>query len=220
MKNRFIERKLNSYVEAVKPNDKLIEGAVLALRQKRLEGNTSKVSAYRSNKRGLAIGLSVAAACALLLVGIFLSQLIFPAKPQSYALADLTYNTASIEVIEQETSVLTIDIDDMYTNGRIYLNEKKEHAVVSVLYKAVGEGGLDEIVVIADLKGGLKDYSDFKKYTKKADINGIEVRLMETRQNGEYYTNAYFSFKGIDYYVKIMSPVKDGVEYISLLLKT
>lgn len=224
MKDRFIERKLNSYVEAVKPKKNVLDAAILALRQKRQIKKPAAVPVYRpGRKRKVVIALCSVAASVLLIIGLIIAirEINFSSEtlPQTYVLADLTYRTETIEQIESDTDILTMNTSgDRFTKGLLYFKDN-ECIVIIVSYRILGEGGLDEIVVIADLKGGLSDFEDFTKY-RKTNIGGITVNFKETPENGEWYTEAYFKNAGIDYYIKITSPVQSGKEYISLLIQT
>ncbi|MCL2797511.1 MAG: hypothetical protein FWD58_05615 [Firmicutes bacterium] len=188
-----------------------------------------------SSKRVAAFtALFSAAAAVLIFFGVLMVNLLPDANkgadepsnppPPAYALSSLTYNVTSIE--EVENAVLTLRIgenglEELYANARAYYakNNAESPTVISVLYKTVGDGGLDEIVVIADMKGGLKDYKSFKNYSDTAEVKGVEVRLKQRQENGEFYTDAYFRHGDIDYYLKLASPMRDVAErYVGLLL--
>ena len=230
MKNKLIEQKLNQYAEAVKPGNAILEPAVSELRQRRQWNYGAYAPPYPAapRKRRLSAGIWAAAACAFVLT---LSLTVYfsyfynknAPEPMAYNLSELTYRVEPIAEIERTSQILIINIDenfyaDYYTNCRVYSNAKGEPLVISVLYKTVGGGGLDEVVVIADLSGGLKDYKGFKALTE-IKIGGVTVNRRQTRENGEYYSDAYFSYGGIDYYVIISSPAANGAErYVELLL--
>ena len=219
MKDKLIEKKLNLYVEAVKPQSSVITSAVFELRQIQ----SQKIQSYPAKRKtGMIFGISAAAAASFAIF-IFLTITIVNmiSGPPNYALSELTYKTATISEIKSTASILTLNISDSYTNGRIYYRENSsEPVVVSILYKTVGSGGLDEIIVIADLNNGLKDYSNFKNY-KQISVGGIAVFERRIYVNGEYYTEVFFSYEDVDYYVIVTSPMQDNAgQYILLLLNT
>lgn len=218
MKNKFIEKKLNIYVEAVKPQSGIIDSAVLEIRQKQF----AHYAYQKPKKHGIYAGVGAAVAASILLTFFtvyFISLLIRPEA--RYELAQLNYETATISEIESASSILTLNISESYTNGRIYYAENSTTpTVISILYKTVGSGGLDEIVVIADLNKGLTDYNNFKKY-KETQINGITVFERQLYVNGEYYTESYFRYEDIDYYVIVASPAQGSANhYITLLINS
>jgi hypothetical protein len=217
MKNKFIEQKLNIYAEAVKPGTELISGAFTELRQNRARAAQYPYAYKKPRNNFLIIGTVAAAAVWLVLISIGLYFFATLNSGENYSLSTLSYQVSSIEK-GRENSVLIMDIGEAYTNVRMYYNKSGDKPlVISVLYKTVGGGGLDEIVVIADLGGGLKDYAGFKNYTKAA-VGGTTVCQREIMQNGEYYSEIFFSFKKIDYYIKIASPISGGINYYLPLL--
>jgi|GEM_PF-6899956 len=220
MKDKYIERKLNLYVEAVKPQNRVIDDAIFELRQRQSQKTIQPYPVKR--KTGMFFGIGAAAAASLAIL-IFLTVTIVNVvnKPPVYALTDLEYRAVTISEIQSAANILTLDAGESYTNGRIYHKEGSDAPVViTMLYKTVGAGGLDEIIVIADLLGGLKDYTDFKQYTKTA-IEGTTVHRRQVKENGEYFTECFFSSGGVDYYVIITSPVQSSAnEYIALLLSS
>jgi len=220
MKNKFIEEKLNSYVEAVKPDCGLIEPARSELRKKR-----GSVPYTPQKPRGLVWQITAVAAILIFLVSMpvyyFMSTKnpstdpAVTAPPAQYSISKLTY--AVVPPDEIGHPVMLIDIKDGYINARVY-SDKNKPVTVSVYYKTVGEGGLDEIVVVADIGGGLTDYKGFKD-GNKTTINGVNVYTYQTLKNGEYYTEAYFEYADIDYYVMVMSPLSQNAHgYLELLL--
>jgi len=245
MKNKLIEQKLTRYAEAVKPDNRVIQAAVLEMRAKKQWQNAraqAGLGGYsppvpippaerpKPGRRGLYVGLGAAAMACVLFVslivyfaGLIDSGKTGPSDPSApkplYNLSQLTYETATIEEVKGIKPILTLDIAEMYTNGRLYYAAGgTEPAVISVLYKTVGSGGLDEIVVIADLNGGLKDYTGYKKHAALA-VGDTTVNRRQRPVNGEYDTEAYFTHGGVDYYIKISSPSQGGAEhYIALLL--
>jgi len=214
MKNKFIEKKLNIYAEAVKPDGRLIVAALNELRIRKAQGMALPSYFLPKNRQGQIIAALVAAVLLLsLVIFVFFRN---SDTNMKYSLSQLTYQAVPVEEIPQ--SILTIDLDDFYINARVYY-EGDIPVTVSVLYKTTGEGGLDEAIVIADLGGGLMDYTGFKKYLKST-INGVTVCKRQIRENGEYYTEAYFRYCDIDYYLMVTSPIKDSADdYIMLLFE-
>jgi hypothetical protein len=230
MKDRVIDEKLTRYAESVKPKTGILDGAVFALRQRRQDAQSATesprsagVPRSRRSRAGLISALAaviVAAAIIGIAIGIINGGFggdkqgpTDPAVITPYALSSLNVSAGSL-ADAQSAGILTLaaETDETQaTQGKVYKNDKGEIAVISIFYKTFGEGGVDEILVIADIGRGLTDYKEFKALQGVA-IAGVTVYQREEMRNGEYYTNLYFVYKDIDYYLIIASPLADGAE--------
>jgi len=231
MKDKIIEQKLYEYVEAVKPDKEILAPAILALSQIRQNAPNviTKKPAWRLPLFA-SLG-SFASACVIALV-IFLGIYHFILQPppsgnapdaslppQTFTMNDLTYSLAVLSDVKDD--ILVIDKENTYSNVRKYSFDEAEDdsvVVISVLYRTVGINGLDQILVIADKHGGLKDFNDFRNFSI-VTIEGVTVRRRQQFINGEWYTDAFFEYGGIDYYIRIESSAQNMlVHYIELLL--
>ena len=84
--------------------------------------------------------------------------------------------------------------------------------MVSVKYNILSGNGMDEIFIIAVINKGLKELEYFKLF-KVIKYGDISVYAQEYYENGEYYTNAFFSKDKIDYYLIMMSPSYGQAEF-------
>jgi len=228
MKDKLIQQKLAEYAEAVKPDSALIEAAVFELRRKRAE------QASRSARRSrapllLRIGAAGVASLMLVVFSFYVIVNVFnfmggnndgtaPGHTPRYALSDLTYHVMPMENVRQE-SILILELDNVHTNARFFFEAgETEPILISVLYRTVGGGGIDEILILADIGGGLADFVDFRRHTATV-IEGIAVHKRQILISGEFMTEAFFRYGDIDYYVKIMSPTFEAaLIYLTLLL--
>jgi len=145
-----------------------------------------------------------------------------PPKPAAYSLSALEVRSGNLLTEAQDAGVLTLN-GAVSVQSKIYENKDSEGdavtAVISVFYKTVGIGGLDEILVVADIGRGLIDYKDFKDFSGRT-IAGVTVYRFEKLIDGEYYTNLYFTYGNVDYYLIIASPMAGAAEvYVGLLVK-
>ena len=244
MKDRIIDERLTRYAEAVKPQKGIIDGAIYAVRLRRQAAQSGGYVPAPENSRAAGVPRSrnkrwifssiAAVVVAAVFIGIIAGILNrgggktdvghdtkppAPAVITPYSLQSLSVSAGGV-ADAQGAGVLTLGgaEETLSAQGKVYKNKQGETAVISIYYRAVGGGGLDEILVIADIGRGLTDYKEFKQYSA-VTIAGVKVWEFEELKNGEYYTNLYFAYKDVDYYLIIASPLKDSAEvYVTGLL--
>ena len=244
-KDKVLEEKLTRYAESVKPQKGIIDGAIYALRLRRqaldsgryIPAPADPVSAgvprSRSGKRWIFSSVA-AVVVAAVFIGIIAGIINrgggatnnkpdvsapSPAVITPYSLSALTVSEGGV-ADAQSAGLLTLGGtgETLSAQGKVYKNKEGETAVISVFYKMVGGGGVDEILVVADIGRGLTDYREFKRHPSRT-IAGVRVYEYEEMLNGEYYTNLYFAHGDVDYYLIIASPVKDSAEvYVTSLI--
>ena len=238
-KDRVIDERLTRYAESVKPKQGVLDAAVYAIRLRQQAAQNgfyiprpadarSAGVPVRRNRTPWIFSSVAAVVVAAFIIGIAIgiinggdklnnNQPSQPAVITPYALNTLNASAGSL-ADAQNAGVLTLKKAGLSTQGKVYKNGKGETAVVSVFYKTVGGGGIDEILVIADIGRGLTDYKEFKTLQGRT-IAGVTVYQREEILNGEYYTNLYFAHGDIDYYLIIASPLARAAEvYVSGLV--
>lgn len=93
------------------------------------------------------------------------------------------------------------------TAFEFYHKDKEQPVTAWQQYKVLTSSGMDEVLLIADMGGGLKDYQQVKNSVTVYRHDGIEMYgTVDMYINGEFYTALYFNYSGTDYYLIIMSP--------------
>lgn len=229
MKDKFLQQQFDLYANAVKPSDKVLEGAFSELAK---NSGVSREKAYErraQKKRIMRSAFFAAAAAFVLIIALYAFGNYFPSfsgdkngaeAPVSYVLSDLSVTSVSeAELITigkglsaepdgqsgAEVKFLIFPEDAEY-NARyyIYTNADAEIYAVMIIYKAERDGCIDEVVLISDLTGGLTGQSKSIYY--------------DNFENGEYYSNIYLSLNTGAYYIKIMSPQSGAGNYYENLI--
>jgi hypothetical protein len=247
MKDSFIEEKLNEFAEAVKSDGgRVLDAAVSELRKRKREGyyeelRPKKSGAKRFTRRLLAFGGTAAAIVLVFYFVISGFRSLFPSSPgnttdpgqnqpgdppdvddpprNTYNLRSLSYDVVPASEAAGRYSILSLTLENAYTNARLYYERtQRSPSVISILYRVDGAGGLEEIVIIADLNGGLLDYTNFWDFPKRT-VAGVTVHSRAIMTNGECYTDMHFQYGEVDYYLRVASPVSESAyEYLNMLL--
>ena len=201
----------------IKPkSNRLIMPATIILRQK-----------SKPKKKSLLFvgGLAAAYMAAIVIVIIGVTSLLKSFNKPSDNIPSLSYNISSLNITSSlekayDDNILSFDYEKMTASYNIY-SYLDETVMYSTKYKVETEFGTDTILVYADIKRGLKDYTDIKNARKYSLSQDVLINIYEDFQNGEYYTYAFFADEIADYYIFIMSPEYDiGIQHIENLIKT
>ncbi|MFA5449758.1 MAG: hypothetical protein WC292_04905 [Clostridia bacterium] len=223
-KDYLIKKKLDRMADEIRPPDRVLSGARRAIAE------NNERQAARQPKRFRA----VAAFAAVVIIAV-VSVLIYnnvnkdsplapngdqspsdsqqdATPPPSYKLSELSGRLAG----EQDISEITIfDLGDNTAQFyRVYQDKKTgETAVTITKVKSITPQGMDEVLIFADLGGGLQDLQSLKTSGNIYQKGEQKITYTERYEDGEWYTQAYYNKDDTDYYLMIMSPTKGIGEY-------
>jgi len=200
-KDKFIQKKLNEYADSIKPPCFIIEDAANIVK------SNAAYRKYTLPKYSFIKAFSAAAAAiAVFICAILLINNIGSTDVPNYSIAALGRNSIELSDIKDiNEKILVIEEYNMSVECYAFFDRASYDTVtIYAKYKIIGEKGVDEVYILADINKGLIGYEDFKSYNKR-QINKTDVCFKESYLNGEYYTKAYFNIDNIDYYVIVMS---------------
>lgn len=205
-KDKVIEKKLNEYADSIKLPCNIIYDAINVMKNAKTRPVMRTFSMQRFFKA--AALLSVAAVVLIFALNIFnIIGNTGKIEIVKYNMEDLGKKNIAFSAISQiNENILFLDMENMSTSCNLFFDRTtKKTVMVSVKYNIISDSGNDEVFLIADIKNGLKEYEHFKSF-RLFESEGISVYAKTYYENGEYYTNAFFSKDGIDYYIIMMSP--------------
>lgn len=229
MKDKELAKKLDIYRDAFLKKPELLEGAYAEM-----DAQNYARAKKPANKAGGKILLKSAAilgsvaAVVLVFVGMLNMVISFlnsggtnpggqnpgieePVKPASYQFADLARSVSSEEEFRglEGAKYLTEETEG-FLSGEYFVFWDKQSGkklVAAVKYKTIRNGYTEEIMLISDLAGGLKDLSEYKSRTTDTLVRNYDRYI-----NGEYCSDIFLSTGGRAYYVFITSPIRGAGE--------
>ncbi|MDR3319156.1 MAG: hypothetical protein LBS99_06925 [Clostridiales bacterium] len=231
MKDERIDELLTDYVERIKPPT---AWAVSRAMREVAEAPARLAAQERRRRRAgrifaLAASSAAAVTAFIFMLSFVLNNIIAPsddsdAPSQSYYRLS-ALNTVSADYAAAAAAAngklpvlgsAALDDENVRTLYTVYSRPGAAGAaVVSVRYRLITEAGTDELVIYADLEGGLEDYLSLKNEPEFfSGAFGYERYL-----DGEYYTSLYLAHDGVSCYMLVMSAASGrGVEYLEALL--
>ncbi len=157
---------------------------------------------------------ATAAACLIVLVIIVLASKMIPdfESPLTYSAASISRRDSSISDVENIEGLKIIKNEEV-ADVKQFIDKSGELFVVTIEYLFLGDNGMEKLLVVADLKKGLTDFTAYKKYP------GDVLKQKSEHKNGEYYTYGYFESDGIEYYMRLISSSNSDLSaYYTLLI--
>lgn len=228
MKKPYISKKLDSYIEAVKPpREQVLMPAYIELQ------NINRAPVRKTTREHPALRRFAFMAAVIAVICIMVYTLMPSPSSQDPPKIELNYSMSSLSMCGisknsiqnlSDSEIITLNLTEKDEKHILYVfgeNSKYsgEPAVLASVYKVINQNSVDEIIVITDIKGGLNDYRQFKSFNLLSQYDtDIRARL-DKYLNGEFYSYIQLNKDGIDYYIMIMSPKPSrAAEYISLLI--
>lgn len=212
-RDKIIEDKLNKLADNMVVKQSILTPAMVLFKTKKPEIIVKTRMNYRA--KSLRPMYYFAAMIILLVLSISIIN-VFHVEP--YNLSSLNkQKTSAAKVLELNDNILLINTDNQTEEYYIYYRDNIPMLVL-IDYVVVTDNGTDKVTVYADLKGKLKDYQNYRNFPDFEGYN-VNIRASEVYTDGEFYTYTYLRYKGIDYYIIIMSPNGNQAEkYYDIIL--
>lgn len=212
-KDKFISEKLNNLADDVKLDSKVIEDAVTVCQNQVLARKTP----FRK-KLMFSLAAGAAALALIILIYPFLSSAFNTGgghSVPSYSLNEMQQKSVPSQGLTFLTEKEILPFTKFKDNFNPMLPAYEYNNEISVIifnFLIVSDYamGNSEITIYADICNNLTDFSHYKNFEGIFRTQETNFIYKETFKDGEYLTNGYFSYNGIDYYLKIVSPVQNA----------
>ena len=200
--DRRIEQKLKLLAQSVRLSPDTVRDAERELSY----GQVSRKPVFRRVFAG------VSAACVIIAVIIVVAVL---TRGHSQPETVVPYQLNSLQaafVAETDTQALPFSTFEnaLYTQKTFIRDGEVEVVGTKIIH--VTEQGTNELLIYEDSGGGLQDFKGYQSYAEQ-EIDGVTVRLHTEYKNGEHYSYCYYEKADTDYYIIMMSPNPNAVEY-------